>query len=249
MRTRLGILLLFITTLLAGCATPPQQPVALSNEVISSKSERIGVVMAPLPQADTQFPGAGCLLCLAAASIANSSLTSHTKTLPSDDLLDLKKEIVTLLQAKGLDAVEIPGQLNVGELPDFSASGPNVARKDHSSLRQKYAIDRLVVIDVKTLGFLREYSAYVPTGAPKATLIGIGYMVNLKTNTYDWYKPVHVQKSSDATWDEPPKFPGLTNAYFQALEIAKDGFRQVFTSNLTEPPKQASGIPTQSAAR
>jgi hypothetical protein len=55
-------------------------------------------------------------------------------------------------------------------------------------------------------------------------LQGVGYIVNLKNNTYEWYLPVLVTKAADQNWDEPPKFPGLTNAYFQALEIGKDSF-------------------------
>jgi hypothetical protein len=31
-------------------------------------------------------------------------------------------------------------------------------------------------------------------------------------------------KSAESTWDEAPTFPGLTNAYYQALELAKDAF-------------------------
>jgi len=47
-------------------------------------------------------------------------------------------------------------------------------------------------------------------------------MVDLTSNAYDWYMPLNVLKSADGRWDEPPKFPGLTNAYFQALEESKD---------------------------
>jgi hypothetical protein len=37
-----------------------------------------------------------------------------------------------------------------------------------------------------------------------------------------------VQKATDGDWDEPPKFPGLTNAYFQAVEQFKDGAKKPF---------------------
>jgi hypothetical protein len=59
-------------------------------------------------------------------------------------------------------------------------------------------------------------------------LSGVGYMVNLSRNSYDWYLPVHIQKSADGVWDEPAKYPGLTNAYFQTLELARDSFLKPF---------------------
>ena len=46
-------------------------------------------------------------------------------------------------------------------------------------------------------------------------------MVNLKTNAYEWYSPIDINKAA-AMWDQPPKFPDLTNAYFQAIELGKD---------------------------
>jgi hypothetical protein len=85
-----------------------------------------------------------------------------------------------------------------------------------------------LVISITSLGFLRTYSAYIPTSPPKGLLEGVGYMVNLKTNNYEWYERVTIIKSADGNWDEPPQFPGLTNAYFQTLELGKDSFLRTF---------------------
>lgn len=78
------------------------------------------------------------------------------------------------------------------------------------------------MIDITGLGIHRTYASYIPSSDPRATVTGASYIVNLNNNTYEWYLPLAIMKSSDNKWDEPPKFPGLTNAYFQALEIAKD---------------------------
>ena len=104
-----------------------------------------------------------------------------------------------------------------------------MAKKDFTSLAQKYGIDKLVIIHIATLGFERKYAGYLPTSDPKGILRGTGYMVNLKSNTYEWYQPVEVIKSADKTWDEAPKYPGLTNAYFQVLELGKDSFLKPFS--------------------
>src|SRR5712671_3241563 len=75
--------------LVAACAIKPQQAISLSEETMNAQSGRVGVMMTKLPAVDTHLPGAGCLLSLAAASAANSSLTAHAKTLSYEDLPQL----------------------------------------------------------------------------------------------------------------------------------------------------------------
>lgn len=225
MKARMGLgIAALVLVFLTGCATPPQTPVSLAPDTLATKTTRIGIAMTALPKVDTYLPGAGCLLCLAVASAANSSLTAHAKTLPYEDLPGLKDQAAEVIRKKGAQVVVIADDLNIETLPDFKGTGPNVAKKDFSSLKSKYNVDKLLVINVSTLGFIRTYASYVPTSDPKGVLTGTGYLVNLSNNTYEWYNPVNITKSSDGKWDEPPKFPGLTNAYFQALELGKDSF-------------------------
>lgn len=226
----LSVLIIFLT----GCAMmQPQDPIALTDTALDVKSGRVGVVMTPLPKVDTSFPGAGCLLCLAAASAANSSLTAHTQKLPYEDLPNLKDTMAGALRKRGLDVIVIPADLKLDELQNFSTEAPKVARKDFTPFKQKYGIGKLVVIQIDSLGIWRDYSAYVPTSDPKAVLHGSGYMINLSNNSYEWFLPVHITKAADGAWDEPPNFPGLTNAYFQALELSKDNFLKPFSKTST----------------
>lgn len=186
--------------------------------------------MTTIPKVDTHFPGAGCLLCLAAASMANSSLTEHTKSLGNEDLADLKNETASLLRKRGAKVTVIAEAIQIDKVPTANLKGPNVAIKDFSAFQKKYDIDKLLVIEITQIGFIRNYSSYIPTSEPKGALVGKGYMVNLASNTYDWFQPVNVLKSADGAWDEPPKFPGLSNAYFQALELGKDEIRKSFAA-------------------
>lgn len=208
---------------LTACVTPPQQPVALAPETLAAApSLRIGVMMSAVPKADTSFPGAGCLLCLATANVMHSSLNEHVKTLPSSDLDKLKAQTIQLLRKRGAQVVEISDTFNPEALPDAKAEGPNLARKDFTALGKKHGVDKLVVIELEFVGITRQFSSYVPTAVPKATVRGRTFMVNTSSNGYDWYMPLNVEKAADGEWDEAPKFPGLTNAYYQSLELAKD---------------------------
>jgi hypothetical protein len=221
--------LLAAALVLTGCAGQPQRSIAFSAPAASPTPPRIGVAMTVLPKVDTSLPGASCLLCLAAASMANSTLTSYTHTLPQEDLPKLKEQVAELLRKKGMEVVVIDAPLNVGKLPNAQGKGPDRPRKDFSSLATQYNIEHLVVIDIGQIGFERMYSAYIPSSDPKGAVTGLGYEVNLKSNTYEWYAPVNIRVSAEGKWDEPPKFPGLTNAYFQALEMSKDTILKPFS--------------------
>jgi hypothetical protein len=228
MKFRIALGMAAVALLLGGCASAPQMPLQLNTAEVVKKDTRIGVAMSTLPKVDTEFPGAGCLLCLATASVANNALTTHIRTLPYEDLPKLKEDVAALLRRKGSQVTVLAEDFNLDALPSFNGTGPNVAKKDFTALRDRYKLDKLLVIEIGGVGVTRAYSGYIPTSDPKAQLRGLGYLVNLSTNTYEWYQPVVVQKSADKAWDEPPSFPGLTNAYFQALELGKDEFTKPF---------------------
>jgi hypothetical protein len=184
--------------------------------------------MTPLPKVDTSLPGAGCLLCLAAAAVANNQVTAFAQKLPYEELPQLKAEIAALLRKRGVEVVVIEEAVQINALPTTGNKVPNVSSTDFASLKQKYSLDRLIVLEIGFLGFERTYQAYVPTSDPRAVFRGRGYMVNLASNAYEWYLPVSIVRSSDGKWDEPPKFPGLSNAYFQTVELGRDAFLQPF---------------------
>lgn len=210
---------------LTGCASAPQQPVAMTKQTLAP-STRIGIAMTVPPKVDTVFPGANCLLCYAAASVANSSLTTHVQTLSTADVVRIKSDVAAALRTKGYSPVMIE-DIKVADLPKTSA-GPNKAQRDFSSLGAKYQIDKLVMIEITQLGISRNYAAYIPNGDPQAVITGTGYLVNLANNTYEWYLPLQQAKGASGQWDEAPSYPGLTNAYFQAVEGAHDALLQPF---------------------
>ncbi len=187
-----------------------------------AKPVRMGVAMTAVPKASSQVPGALCPLCIVAAEATVATLTEHLGTLPNDDLLKLKAEVAELLKKKGLDVVVVAEDLDLRTLPNFSSKGRKIARKDYSSLKQKYNIDKLLVIEIINLGVIRNFASYVPTSDPKAVLNGLTYIVNLNDNVYDARRPVSIIKAAEGNWDEPPKFPGLSDAYLRTLELARD---------------------------
>ena len=209
---------------LAACQTTPQNPISLSKESLAAQKGRVAVAIRTSTP-DLYLPGANCLLCLGAATVANSSLNTYAKTLKTDELLQVKTELVELMRKKGIDAVALDGQIDLDKLPDLKL-GTNMATKDYAGVAKGF--DHLVVINVQQVGFVRTYAAYVPTSAAKATVSAFAFMVNMKTNAYEWFDHLTITRSADGEWDEGGNFPGLTNAYYQVIEQTKDRVKAPF---------------------
>jgi hypothetical protein len=213
-----------VAVTLAACQTTPQNPVSLTKENLAAQKGRVAVAIR-VANPDLYLPGANCLLCIGAATIANSSLNTYSKTLKTDELAAVKGELVELLRKRGVDAVAFDGQIDLDKLPDLKL-GPNMATKDFGAVAK--GVDHLVVINVQQVGFVRNYAAYVPTSDAKATISAFAFMVDMKSNAYEWFDHVVITRSADGAWDEGGSFPGLTNAYFLAIEQAKDRVKAPF---------------------
>jgi hypothetical protein len=222
--------ILCITLLLAACKTTSQGTLFLKSDALSPQNGKVGIVMTALPKVDTTFPGASCLLCLATASSVNSALTKHAHTMSNQDFAKIKDDIADTLRKKGVDVTVISEEFNLKGLKDAAGSTPNAARKDFRPLKDKYHVDHLVLVDIHFAGFLRNYSAYISRGDAIATVQGAVSVINLSSNDYEMFQDLDVIKAADDTWSEPPNYPGLTNAYFNAVESSKDkilvSFRQ-----------------------
>jgi hypothetical protein len=207
-----------------------QRPVDLSADYFTAgkaKVGRVGVAMVELPKPDTNFPGAHCLLCLAAANAMHMSLSKEVQTFSTQELLALQGDLAATLTKQGLESVVIKEPLRLKDYPDLSASETaNRSRKDFSAVKSKYQVDRLLLVDVNALGVWRSFSAYVPTDVPRAVMNGSASMIDLSSHALEWYMPLSVSRAAEGEWDEPPKFPGLSNAYYQVIETGMDMIKQ-----------------------
>ena len=177
--------------------------------------------MSNIPELDVHLPGANCLLCVAAAELANTKLSNHTKTLDHDNYPQILTTLSQLIEENGAEGVIINTPLNVKNLKKIKSKTPNTAKYDYSAVAEDKDLTHLLVLNVYALGFHREYSNYFPLSEPKAYLSGTSFLVNLQTNTYEWYTPLEFKKSVGDNWKEPPTFPGLTNAFYHVLASSK----------------------------
>jgi len=237
----------FFALTLSACASVPQQPIAFNMQAVTSGPSRIAIYMDELPPTDTDFPGAACLLCIAVARGAHSDLSTQVQSLQPEGLDAIPMRMAEVLRAKGAHVTLVTDRLKIDELENnpTKEDGAPVHAKDFRPLAKRLDADKLIVLSFFRQGVIRSYSSYVPTDAPKAYVTGVGYMVDLRTNSYDWYSPLEVYKPADGAWNEPPTFPGLTNAYYQVLVEASD----TMVSRLTQNAAPAAGaLASQSSA-
>lgn len=227
----LGVSLLAV--LLGACATQSQPPIALQMEKLSSGANRVAIQFNEVPETNTTFPGAGCLLCIGIARGAHSDMSTQIQSLTPVGLETLPEQVAEVLQANGAIVSMVHKKVDLTDLADFTGDipGRRVADKDFRSLAAKLNADKLLVIDITGQGVSRSYSLYVPTDIPRAYVLGSAYMIDLKSNAYDWFWPLSIYTAAQGEWKEPPSFPGLTNAYFQTIDQTMDKV----VANLTAP--------------
>ena len=221
MKRILSVLVLVIVT--TGCAVQQQQPIAYSEATLPT-STKVGIAVSVVPEVKTTYPGADCLLCLAAAATANGKLSKHVATLSAEDLAEISPRVEAKLVEMGFDPVVIESPLMVENLPKNknSAKVLNPAKKDFTYFKETYDVDYLVAVELGYVGVIRNYASYVPTSDPQALILGKQYVVKIDDNSYTWFKPLNFYRSADGEWKEPPTYPGLTNAFYQAIESVLD---------------------------
>jgi hypothetical protein len=206
---------------LFGCASKPIVPVGLDRNFYNDQKSTVGVLVVVPEKSDTYLDGASCLLCYAVASTANSSLTSHINTLPTADMANVKTEVIGLLKGKGKNADLVSTPVLLDKLKGFKSKETGFAEQDYRVLKQSLGVDKLLLVNLTRLGAQRSYSDYIPTSDPQGAVAGTMLLVDLTTNKLELYKPLNILVPVQGEWDEPKQFPGVTNAYYQAIEKAK----------------------------
>jgi hypothetical protein len=218
-----------LIVLLTACAGTPQAPVGMSEEMYQQQDPRVGVYLSELPETNVHIYGAACLLCIAVAEAANSKLSSQFETLTTDELVGLDGAVQEILAAHGIPSTIISDPIDYTKLKKFKSEVPGYSKQDFRPLKEQLNIDYLAVINIQMAGAYRPYSNYVPTGSPVGYVSGLTFVVDLSTNEYEMYEIINLKINADGDWDEPPSYPGVTSAYFRALEMAKDQVNSAFT--------------------
>ncbi len=223
-------MLLLLSGLLTGCAV--QENFAVNKEFWNNKSARIGVVICKLPVVHSLKMGQQEVFDVSRNDPATRDID---KFLARQDLSGINKVadgMVEYLQKQGHLAKRIPGYFEPHKLPRFNknTSAKTVyAQEDYWVNKEKWGVEKVVVLTVDTVGITRTYHANDPAGEPSGYANVSGMIVNLATNQLEWRQTViqSVPVDND-NWESPPKYPGLaqaiTSAYTQAQVVLFNHF-------------------------
>ena len=218
------ILSVFMALFLMGCGTIPQAPIALDMNKFTQPENRVGIFFELTNKPTTNIYGAGCLLCYGVASASTGSLDKHLETLALDDINNLQKVLIDKLESqdKQIKIVEVKKKLKKFK------SQPDFPDRDFRELKEEYGIDSLIVVNVIEHGAFRSFNGYVATSDPMGFVKASVYTVDLTTNKYIQYDDIEIKVNVNGNWDEAPSFPGVTGAYYEAIEKAKEAILLLF---------------------
>lgn len=221
-KTIKSTLVLAFALVLTACGSTPQPTVELQSNQVGTDKKVAFVYVAPEDStATTHIYGAGCLLCYGVASALTSSLDTHLEsTIDDTELNALKDLVIQEYRQYNSDMQVVTLSTPIDKLKKFKGE-LGFAEKDFRPLKDSLNADVLVVFELYEHGAFRSFSNYIPNGDPQGYVRGKLYTVDLTTNAYVQYLLIDQKVQPEGEWDEPPTFPGVTNAYYQAIENVK----------------------------
>ena len=205
---------------LSGCA----KNVALKKSLWEKPEARVGIAIETLPELHAQQKGGGLgLLEVGVNALVNSSLKDHLKETRCDRFSDAKKKFAERIKAGGLEPIIIDDFIDVESLPKVENKQEGKSDVDVSALTEKYNVDYLLTLKIKSVGTTRNYFFVIPVGAPKAYCVAGGTLIEGKTNEEYWaytMKQDEVKVDIEGEWDNPPDYPELDAAIEKAIAQA-----------------------------
>lgn len=214
--------------LLAACDPERHSPI-LSRIGGPSGDERTAVAISSPAAPTLRLTSPDCDACRAEPLPGEAELTHFVDGLRVDPAAGLSEELTDALRRAGAPAFALEGTVDLGALPVMRSDGPGFARRDFSPLRARYAVERLLVVEIRRFGIERARLGRTSLGEPKCVFDGVAYLVELENNRLAWYQAVSIARSAEREWNEPPDYPALDDACRRAAEAGRDAFLRSFS--------------------
>lgn len=218
----------------SGCASVPTH-VKMDPGFWSDKRQTVVVAIAEMPAPDHFMLGQQGLLDVAINKGNAEELTAFLKTVDTSAYAKVTTDIAQALRAKGFKTQEHAGYLNVTSLPAFKAPESKDgaakvahAEKDFRELAKKYGPNRLLLLDVRSIGTQRNYFGFIPTSAPSATITVRGQIVDLADNRLLWRQNQSEQAAIADPWDQPQSFPNVGRAIEKVMLVSRKNMQKFF---------------------
>ncbi|OFI33578.1 hypothetical protein [Alteromonas lipolytica] len=211
-----------LTLLLAACGSTPQPTVPLQTNNVGADKRVVFAYVGPEDaKGTTHIYGASCLLCYGVAAGLTSSLDTHLEsTVDATELEAIRDVVISEYRQHNSNISLVTLNTEVSKLKKFKGEH-GFAPKDFRPLAESLNADVLVLLEMQEHGAFRSFSGYVPNGDPQGYVRGLLSTIDLKTNAYIQYLVIDEKVQPEGEWDEPTTFPGVTHAYYQAVENVK----------------------------
>lgn len=220
------IVLIAALATLTACATITPN-FTVKKDFWTNHKQTVGVVIGDMPKPAAHKTGNQGLLDIAINDANSSDLDKHLNSLDITKINDVGDNIASYLEKKDLHVKRIAENLKLEDLPKFETTNDDAKKiyfgdHDYRALKEKYGVDKLVVINVVRIGTIRSYYGFIPTGDPSGISHLAGYIVNLDNNQLEWKQAVtQTVPNASGNWDTPPDFTGLTKAMYLAFEQSR----------------------------
>jgi hypothetical protein len=249
-RLRIALAALGAALLASACA--PAR-LTVKPEFWQDRQARIGVALAPHPEAGAHKVGAQGLLDMAINAGMASELQSHLKKVDVGEFDRIRERFVQELGKRGMNVVALPGFLDPSTYPARGEDAPQVENaydRDLAALRSGQKLDAVVLLQVRRYGTIRSYYGFIPLGAPQGFFEVKGQMVDLKTGAVVWQTQVpEIQATVPASgeWDQPPDYPNLTAALRAAMGKGNEFLWKEFFNAEPAPASTPAAVPVAAA--
>ncbi|HZP13663.1 MAG TPA: hypothetical protein VFB36_14690 [Nevskiaceae bacterium] len=190
---------------------------------IWDRNVAVGVAMMPLPAAAAYKEGSQGLLDIAINSAMASDLDSHLSRLDVTGIDQAGDQIIGKLESRGVRAQRISEAIDPERFPKSGGDGKHTAERNYDVLATRYGVQRLVLIQLASVGTTRHYFGFVPTSSPKGYARATAQMIDLRTGELLWSAASVRRQDVADEWDQPPAFPNVDRAIADTLRaVAHD---------------------------
>jgi len=206
---------------LAGCGGSKQYRVKAQDEIWTEKEDVIGVVLTAPDKFGFYAEGTATNLDITIINGLMRKLRAHLASLDTAEVFALDKRAQEKLKEHDLRVVRHEGKIDFDDLKNFTPPDKEVeySLTDLRPLKEEYGYDKILLINFTDykFGISRPYDGFTATGDPYASLVGIAQIVDLESNRLLWYYVFDISKFVEGDWDQPPEYPGLTQAIYDAV--------------------------------
>jgi hypothetical protein len=249
-RRRIALAALGAALFTSACAPTK---LTVKPEFWQDREARIGVALAPRPEAGAHKVGAQGLLDMAINAGMASDLKAHLRKVDMGEFDAIRDRFVEELQKRGMNVVALPGVIDPAAYPKRAEDAPqleNAYERDLAALRAEKKVDALILLQVRRYGTIRSYYGFIPLSAPQGFFEVRGQMVDLETGVLVWQSQIPEKQATvpaAGDWDQPPDYPNLTAALRSAMASGSEFLWKEFF-DAAPAPVPASAASSAAAA-